>query len=115
MSELFIYFDQAEKLAKEAMLDILYHNLSKVSHMYKSTFKIAFPDFSQISSDIVTRHDLVHRNGKTKKEGQMIVVDELSVDKVISRIENFVALLDRELKSNEESEEIKTFVDPEDF
>ncbi len=114
MSELFIYFDQAEKLAKEAMLDVLYHNLSKVSHMYKSTFKIAFPDVSQISRDIVTRHGLVHRNGKTKK-GEQIVVDKLSVDRVISRIENFVALLDRELKSKEESEEIKMFVDPQDF
>lgn len=114
MDELFSYFDKAEEIAKRAMLEVIYHNLPKVSNMYKSTFDIAFPNFSEIQRYIVTRHDLVHRNGKTK-EGKEIAVDEVVVDKVISRIESFVDELDRKLKDKEQSEEMKMFtVDPED-
>jgi hypothetical protein len=97
MNELFIYVDKAEEIAKEAMLKVMYHNLPKVSNMYKSTFAICFPNFSEIQRDIVTRHDLVHRNGKTK-EGTEISVDESIVDEVICRIESFVDELDRILK-----------------
>jgi soluble cytochrome b562 len=115
MNELFNHLDKAEETAKEAMLEVIYHNLFKVSNMYKLTFNIAFPDFSKIQRDIVTRHDLVHRNGKTKK-GQEIFVDELVVDEVICRIENFVNALDQELKNKEQSEEIERFnVDLEGF
>ncbi|MDB9375459.1 hypothetical protein [Nodularia sphaerocarpa] len=105
MNELFSYFDKAEEIAKKAMLEVIYHNLPKVSNMYKSTFDIAFPDFSQIQRDIAIRHDLVHRNGKTK-ERQEIPVDEVVVDEVICRIESFVNELDRNLKNKEYSEEI---------
>ncbi len=102
MDELFNYFNQAEEIAKKAMLEVIYHNLRKVSDMYKSTFDIAFPSFSEIQEDIVTRHDLVHRNGKTK-EGKEIAVDEAVVDKVICRIESFVNELDRKLKYKKQS------------
>ncbi|MEB3181372.1 MAG: HEPN domain-containing protein [Nostocaceae cyanobacterium] len=97
MDELFSYVDKAEEIAKKAMLEVIYHNLPKVSGMYKSTFDIAFPDFSAIQRYIITRHDLVHRNGKTK-EGKEIDVDEVFVDKIINTIESFVNELDRQLK-----------------
>ncbi len=69
MNELFKKVDQAEKIAKKAMLEVIYHNLPKVKNMYKATLDISFPDISKVQNDIVNRHDLVHRNGKTK-EGQ---------------------------------------------
>ena len=98
-SEIFTYVDKAKKEAREAMMGVIYHKLDIVSNMFKSTFDIAFPDFSEIARarDIETRHDLVHRNGKTK-EGDEISIDEVDVDKVISRIENFVNALDQALK-----------------
>ncbi|MEC4988441.1 MAG: hypothetical protein SAJ37_06795 [Oscillatoria sp. PMC 1068.18] len=108
MNELFSYVDQAEEIAKKAMLEVIYHNLPKVSNMYKSTFDISFPNFSEIQRDIVTRHDLVHRNGKTKEEKE-ISVDQSVVDRVICRIESFVNELDRMLKDKEQSEEMRRF------
>lgn len=114
MDKLFSYVDKAEEIAKKAMLEVIYHNLPKVSNMYKSTFDIGFPNFPEIQRDIVTRHDLVHRNGKTK-DGKEISVDELVVDKVICRIESFVDELDRMLKDKERSESMRKFTIHEDF
>ncbi|WP_446354060.1 hypothetical protein [Coleofasciculus sp. A1-SPW-01] len=68
--------------------------------MYKSTLDISFPDFSIIQKYIITRHDLVHRNGKTK-ERKEIVIDEAIVDEVVCRIESFVNEIDRKLKEKE--------------
>jgi hypothetical protein len=95
------------------MKNLLYHNLPKVSNMYKSTFDIAFPNFSEISSYISIRHDLVHRNGKTKG-GEIIIVNQAVVNDVICKIENFVDELDRNLKGKEKAEEMKKFsINPE--
>ncbi|WP_180381180.1 hypothetical protein [Fischerella sp. NIES-3754] len=59
------------------------------------------------------RHDLVHRNGKTK-ERQEIAVDEVVVDEIMCRIESFVNELDQKLKDKEYSEEIeKITINPE--
>jgi hypothetical protein len=118
MDELFSYFDKAEEIAKKAMLEVIFHNLPKVSNMYRSTFDIDFPNFSEIQKDIVTRHDLVHRNGKTK-EGKEIDITEAVVNAVIHKIEIFVNDLDRKLKDKEQAEEMKMFTvdidDVEDF
>ena len=100
MNELFKKVDQAEEIAKKAMLEVIYHNLPKVKSMYKATLDISFPDISKVQKDIVNRHDLVHRNGKTK-EGEEIIIDEIIVNEVISRIESFVNEIDRKLKEKE--------------
>lgn len=115
LNELFENFDKAEEKAKEAMLNVIYHNIPKVSNMYKSTFNIDFPDFSGIQKYIDNRHDLVHRNGKTK-DGKELSIDEFIVDKIIGEVEDFVDDLDRKLKDKEKSEELKTLAnDPEDL
>jgi hypothetical protein len=117
MNELFDYADKAEEKAKEAMLEVIYHNLPKVSKMYEATLGISFPNFSQIQKDITIRHDLVHRNGKTK-EGKEIFIGEADVNEIISRIENFVEALDSMLREKEKSEEVKrspTDTDPKGF
>ena len=104
MNDLLKFADQAEDIAKKAMLEVIYHNLAKVKVMYKSVLSISFPDFSKIQSDVSIRHDLVHRNGKTKK-GEEIAIDEVRVDEVIFRVVDFVDQVDRELKAKEQCNE----------
>ena len=99
-NEIFDFYDKADEIAKKAMLDVIYHNLPKVSNMYSATFDIDFPNYSELQKDIVTRHDLVHRNGKTKN-GDESLVNKIAVDEVISRIENFVGELDKKLREVE--------------
>ncbi len=68
--------DEADKLretAKRIMLDTIYHKLPNVRRMYIDTFKIDFPDIERMYGFVLSRHDLVHRNGKTKKGGYLVV------------------------------------------
>ena len=84
-------FEQNKKLkdtAKKVMLDTIYHDLPKVREMYRSTFKIDFPEIKEVFKYVHTRHDLVHRNGKTK-ENEIVPLNKKIVDEVIQKTKNF--------------------------
>lgn len=97
LNEIFNYIGKSEEIARTAMLEIIYHNLPKVSHIYKETLDINFPSIKQLQKDISIRHDLVHRNGKNKKGDQVLVSKEI-IEEFISRVESFVVDIDKQLK-----------------
>ncbi|MEH2312270.1 MAG: hypothetical protein V7K35_12920 [Nostoc sp.] len=104
MNELLDVASKAEEIANKAMLEVLYHNLPKVSKMYDTTLNIVFPNFSEIQKAVSIRHDLVHRNGKTK-EGKEIIIDDMMVDDIISKVESFISEIDQRLKEKDNPSE----------
>jgi hypothetical protein len=60
--------------------------------MYRATFLIDFPDISNLSKAVVKRHDLVHRNGKTK-EGDIINVSSEEIELLCDELIHFGAEL----------------------
>ena len=85
-----------QEIAKEEILKVIYHNIPKVKVMYQKAFDISFPDFVDISRAVNTRHDLVHRNGKTK-DGREIAIDNTDVTELSDTVEAFVRQIDNEL------------------
>lgn len=85
-----MFLEQAriKTTAKRAMIEVMYHNLSKVSKMYTSTFGIVFPRIDELSKAVMIRHDLVHRNGKSPSGG-VIKVDKQMVDDLIVSVSRF--------------------------
>ncbi len=97
ISAVFDFEDKAKSVAKKAMLDVIYHNLPKVSGMYKDTFGIKFPKYGEISKAVSKRHDLVHRNGKDK-DGNEVIVNSDMVIKLINEVRTFVTQIDNQIK-----------------
>lgn len=89
LRHLFVEQGRIKATAKKIMLDVIYHDLPKISKMYASTFKIEFPNIGPLMKDILTRHDLVHRNGKTK-DGEEVVINEQSIIDLIKKVRDFV-------------------------
>ena len=104
LNELPDLFSKKEEIAKKAMLEVIYHNLPKVSKMYEATLNIVFPKFSEIQKGVLIRHDLAHRNGKTK-DGTEIIVNNLMVDDIISKVESFISEIDQKLKDKDNHSE----------
>jgi len=104
LNELPDLFSKKEEIAKKAMLEVIYHNLPKVSKMYEATLNIVFPKFSEIQKSVLIRHDLAHRNGKTK-DGTEIIVNNLMVDDIISKVESFISEIDQKLKDKDNPSE----------
>jgi transcription elongation factor Elf1 len=97
LSELYEKLDGIKDIVKKELLDVIYHDLPKVKGMYQDTFEIEFPDIEALTKVVLTRHDMVHRNGKTK-DGEEVVVDKQTVTDLISQVEGFVNEIDAILK-----------------
>lgn len=97
INKLFDYVKDAENIAKGAMLDLMYHNLPKVSQIYKAVVGVEFPKFSTIMKAVLTRHDLVHRNGKTKG-GEEVEISKEIVNTVIADVEIFIKDINQKLE-----------------
>jgi hypothetical protein len=81
-----------EGLRKKAITYLgkkVWHGLLAVKEMYKAALGIELYDIEAIIPATLIRHDIVHRNGKTK-EGieHQISVDE--VGKLLAHVESFV-------------------------
>lgn len=79
----------------EYLSELMYHNLAKIGILYKGVLGIEF-DFhteensKKIFQAIKTRHDCVHRNGKTKEGVEVTGIDEQYIEEILSVIEKFV-------------------------
>jgi hypothetical protein len=99
VSEIYDVSVNIEELAKTIMLNTIYHKLPAVREMYTKTFSIDFPDISNLQKYILTRHDLIHRNGRTT-EGRVVTVN----DKLIDDLRSASAIFVQELTSHLEGD-----------
>jgi len=96
LNQIFNKYDEIKNKSNKEIKDVIYHNLPKVSGMYRDTFDIQFPVFNEVMKSVNIRHDLVHRNGKTK-DGNFHIVDKNLIDEVVNNCIKFVDLLEEEL------------------
>jgi hypothetical protein len=96
--------------------EVMWHNLQKVSKMYKSVFDISFNDSEATIKDIYkaicVRHDIVHRNGK-KKDGHNHCLSKHSVISLIEEISCLAKWIEEQLPELPSYGEEKDLVDCE--
>jgi len=102
LGDIFDKYEAIKDIAKSVMLNTIYHDLPKVKLMYSMTFDIIFPDFTDLIKLVSTRHDLVHRNGKTK-EGKLIIIDLSIIKNLIDVVSAFVKDIAIKLHLHQES------------
>ncbi|WP_276169105.1 hypothetical protein [Zobellia alginiliquefaciens] len=97
LKEIFEQSDNLKETAKKIMLNTIYHNLPTVREMYRNTFEIDFPKIKETYQYVLMRHDLVHRNGKTK-EGKEVITDKKAIIGLIQSVNELVYGVAKELK-----------------
>lgn len=102
ISELLSWERKKDKLIAEYLLfDIVWHNLPKVQNLYKLVLNVSFPEnISDVQRSIAIRHDIVHRNGRTK-DGKTIRLDKNKLHSLFSTVEEFVKIVDKQMKQRE--------------
>jgi hypothetical protein len=96
ISELYQTMDNVEKKARKYLGEVIWHHLERVKPMYKETLGIEFPLAEKIFKAIAIRHDIVHRNGKTK-DGKEHIIQQEEVRELLSEVEGFVEHIATEL------------------
>lgn len=97
------YVDQLHDETKKYLLErVIWHQLHKVKPMYQETLHIAFPEnLDKVFRAINTRHDLVHRGGKTK-QGKLITLTKRDLGELIESVGAFVEHVYMELVKDDE-------------
>lgn len=97
LSEVFKAVEEIERKARSYPIDVVWHHLERAKPMYRATLGIEFPsDSGAIFRAVLTRHDIVHRNGKTK-DGKEILITPKGVTDLIDAVERFVQHIDSQL------------------
>lgn len=104
LSKIFEYYDDINETVIKEILAIIYHNLRTVSPMFKDTFDVKFPgNLGAIYKAILIRHDIVHRNGRTKidektKIAKVHKIEKKDVLDLIEKVKDFISTIDNQMK-----------------
>lgn len=94
LSDVYKAAEEIEHKAKSYLVDVVWHNLGRVKPMYKAILGIEFnSEMGDLVKAILKRHDIVHRNGKTKS-GEDIVLTKNDVAELVSKVEHFIQDID---------------------
>lgn len=97
LSDVYKAAEEIELRAKSHLADVVWHNLSRVKPMYKDVLGVEFDvELGDLFRAVLIRHDIVHRNGKTKS-GEEILITKEDVKVLISMVEAFIKEVDEKL------------------
>lgn len=103
LSKIFEYYDKINEIVTEEILGIIYHNLRTIKPMFKDTFNVEFPkEMANIYKAIAIRHDIVHRNGKTKmdketKEQTEHIINKSNISSLADEVVKFIEGIDYQM------------------
>lgn len=82
--------DDAPEEARRILLELSWHNMSRVQALYRDVLAIDLrPILSEVARAIPLRHDIVHRNGKDL-EGNPVVINADDVTTLMERVKTMV-------------------------
>lgn len=95
------------KMARSYLDGLMYHNLPKIEALYRHVLAVRFDygadgNKDTLFSAIESRHDFVHRNGKTKGTGDLRSIDKKYVSSILLIIELLVGRIETRLKQIDE-------------
>jgi hypothetical protein len=105
-------FERLEKLDQEVEIylqDMLWHRLDKIRPMMTAGLGIAFPDIGDLMREVVVRHDIVHRAGRTKS-GELVSVSTDDAIRVRDEVRRFARAIVAELEKR-----FRRTVEPAEF
>ena len=96
IDDLFNVEQRVYELRNEILERTLFHNMPVIQQMYTSTFNIQFPPIEKIIRFVLIRHDLVHRDGRTKR-GHVINVGSSLLNSLFAEVLSFVTELESQV------------------
>jgi putative zinc ribbon protein/HEPN superfamily RiboL-PSP-like protein len=97
LTEVIDWHKNLKERVTDYLFNIIWHNLPKIQNMYKDVLGVNFPeDISDLHRAVAIRHDIVHRNGRTKS-GSIHHLDKSQLLNLISDVKDFVSYINRQL------------------
>lgn len=89
LKDIYCRKEHLRKEVKEYLDSQLYHKFDKVRKLYKNGLNIDIGNTDAIEGAIAIRHDIVHRNGKTK-DGQIRSITKKDVENIWEDVQKLI-------------------------
>lgn len=96
LSSLYDTIDGIDGIITKTLRDIIYHNLPKVKGIYKDVLGIDLGEIGLLCKCVNTRHDIVHRNGKTKG-GEKITIERKDIEELAKAVSDMIENVESQL------------------
>ncbi|WP_439829594.1 HEPN domain-containing protein [Aeromonas caviae] len=90
--------DSLDQKITEEIDSISFHNVDTVAGLYKNVLLCKFPEdkVSDLKKYVELRHDIVHRNGKSK-DGTIVSVTKNDLRDLIELVSDVVSHIDKQI------------------
>ena len=96
LSAIFERFDGLRDELETYLQDFVWHRLDKAKPMIEQGLQIKVPDIGNLMREVLVRHDIVHRGGRTK-DGEPVSVSAEDVHGVVESVRAFVDAIEAQL------------------
>lgn len=100
-------FDRLEGMKHEVdsyLKDLVWHRLDKVKPLIFNGMDVVVPDIGNLMKEVLIRHDIVHRGGRTK-DGEPIVLSSNDVRRAVNEVRAFSESLEEGLQRRYQADE----------
>ncbi|WP_080602595.1 HEPN/Toprim-associated domain-containing protein [Aeromonas hydrophila] len=97
-STVFSFMDSLDQKITEEIDSISFHNVDVVTGLYKNVLLCKFPEdkVSDLKKYVELRHDIVHRNGKSK-DGTVTNISKKDIEELINLVSDVVSHIDKQI------------------
>ena len=97
LDQIFERLDGLKLELEQYLQEIPWHRLDKIRPMMMAGLSIGFPVIDALMKEVVIRHDIVHRAGRTK-DGSVVSLSADDVRRVRDEVRQFARAIDAELE-----------------
>lgn len=97
LDQVFDRLDGLDEEVRQYLQDLIWHRLDKIKPMVQAGLDIVVPDIGELMREVVIRHDIVHRAGRTR-DGNLASVSAEDVRRVRDMVAAFAQAIESELK-----------------
>lgn len=98
LSTIFSRYEGLKDELRKYLQDLVWHRLDKVAPILASGLGVEVPPIAQLMKEVVIRHDVVHRGGRTK-QGAPVLLTSNDVQRAVKAVRQFVDDMERALYS----------------
>jgi hypothetical protein len=96
LDQLFDRLDSLDNEVEEYLQKLIWHRLDKIKPMMQAGLGISVPEIDQLMVEVVIRHDVMHRAGRTQ-EGNKVYLSKEDVFRVRVIVHGFCKTIEEEL------------------
>ncbi len=97
LDQVFDRLDALDAEVRQYLQDLIWHRLDKIKPMVQAGLDITVPDIGELMLEVVVRHDIVHRAGRTR-DGNVVSVSADDVRRVRDVVAAFAQAIETELE-----------------